>query len=485
MITLLPCPVFKGRNKWWLLLIASIIFIAYQLDNIPRTDDEYLSEQLYWLIYHGKVRSDLGYHDLGYDTYQSIYHKLFVYSGYVFCTVFDWSLYTLHSLSFLYFILFLVIFYFYTKTRSVSTDNYQFFAVTILLLFNQDLLYAAGDFRPETMIMALGFTAYALLEKYLRQGKTSALALSAFCAGLCMFAHLNGIIFIIAGCLLLLLRKKWKAAIIYGLVAIIAFLPYFVDILYNADLAYFWHQFTHDPVLHSSVIHWYDPLLKIVNEQSRFLFTEKQIILTASLIVVLLFSYKRLKQTHATLLSYTLVLIVSLALVCPSKSSKYMVLYLPFLYLILVEGWQYMEASNIKPKIYTIRILIAAGILVSLFYSGRQIAVNIANLRSGGVIAEHKALTNKIEADHKTVNLLAPRLMVFNELGKFNRLQDIGMVAKENFRNYISSSDIDYVIFSEQDRNYFHLDQLLQEKDSPLILKDSTAHYILTEVRKH
>jgi hypothetical protein len=161
-----------------------------------------------------------------------------------------------------------------------------------------------------------------------------------------------------------------------------------------------------------------------------------------------------------------------------------MVLYLPFLYVILVEGWQYIEASGIRPKIYTIRLLLVAGISVSLFYSGIQIKTNIANLQSGGIVAEHKALASKINGDHKTINLLAPRLMVFNELGKFNRLQDIEMVAEENFKASLSSSNIDYVIFTEQDRNYFHLDQLLQEKDSPLILKDSTAHYLLTEVKK-
>lgn len=484
MNNLQPYYLFKGKNKWWLLLIASIIFIAYQLDNTPRIDDEYLGEQVYWLVHEGKVRSDLGYSDLGYNTYQSIYHKLFVYSGYILCTIFGWSLSTLHAVSFIYFLLFFVIFYFYIRSNYTSTNNYLFFTVVFLLLFNQDLLYAVGDFRPEIMLMALGFAAYALLERYLKADKISALILSAFCAGLCMFAHLNGVIFIIAGCLLLLLKKKWKAAIIYGAVATIAFSPYFIDTLYHADLTYFWHQFTHDPILHSSETHWYSLLLKIVNEQSRFLFTEKQIILTASLIAVLSFSYKKIKQSHAMLLLYTLILILSLAMVCPSKSTKYMVLYLPFLYVILVEGWQYIEASGIKPKIYTIRFLLAAGILVSLFHSGRQIKTNIANLRSGGIVSEHKALANKINGNHKTINLLAPRLMVFNELGKFKCLQDIGLVAEENFRKCLSSSDIDYVIFSEQDKNYFHLDQLLQEKDSPLILKDSTAHYLLTEVKK-
>jgi hypothetical protein len=484
MNNLLPGHLFKGRNKWWLLIIASIIFIAYQIDNIPRTDEEYLGEQVYWLMHKGKVSSELGYHNLGYDIYQSIYHKLFVYSGYAFCTIFGWSLLTLHTVSFLYFLLFLAVFYFYCRSRYGSTTNYLFFAAVILLPFNQDLLYAVGSFRPEVMLMALGFAAYALLEKYLKAGKPSTLTLSAFCAGLCMFAHLNGVIFIIAGCLLLLIKKKWKAAITYSAIAIIAFFPYFIDILYNADLAYFWHQFTHDPVLHSSETHWYSFLLKIVNEQSRFLFTEKQIMLTASLVATLTLSYKRLKQTHATLLLYTLILILSLAIVCPSKSTKYMVIYLPFLYIILVEGWQYIEASGIGSKLYTMRILLAASMLISLFYSGRQITTNVVNLRSGGIVAEHKALANKIRENHKTISLLAPRLMIFNELGKFNRLQDIEMIATENFIAYLNSSDINYVIFSEEDRKYFHLDQLLQEKDSPLIRKDSTAHYLLTEVRK-
>jgi hypothetical protein len=225
-------------------------------------------------------------------------------------------------------------------------------------------------------------------------------------------------------------------------------------------------------------------LLQIANEQSRFLFTEKQIILTASLILALLFSNKKIKSAHPVLLQYTLVLIVGLAIICPSKSTKYLVLYLPFLYIMLTEGWINTEASGIKKKILPLRTLLVAGIAVSLFHSAKQISENVSNLYSGGLIAEHQMLAAKIPGDHKSTTLLAPRVMVFNQIGKFKRLGDIDMVAAENFRRYVSGSDIDYVIFNSKDREYLKLDQLLQQADSPLLIKDSTAHYLMVQVKR-
>ncbi|RZK46771.1 MAG: hypothetical protein EOO94_02060, partial [Pedobacter sp.] len=325
------------------MLFAILVCVGYQLDNIPRTDDEYLGEQVYWLLKAGKAKSNLGYGDLGYDHYQSMYHKLFVYCGYLSSYIFGWSLYALHLVSYLCFIVFVFLLNYYVKTLRPSSQSNLQWMVLVLLLFNQDLLYSIGTFRPEIMVMMLGFAAYISLERYCRSGSYKHLSLSAICAGLCMFAHLNGLIFIMAGCGLLLFQRQIKAAIFYGLIATVAFLPYFADVLYYADMAYFFRQFAADPVVHSGTSHWYGFLVRIAEEQIRFLFTEKQIVLTATLVLILLFTYRTIKAKHRSLLIYTLLLVLGLALVCPSKSTKYMVLYLPFLYIIIVLGWLTLE----------------------------------------------------------------------------------------------------------------------------------------------
>lgn len=474
---------FKSKLKYGLLLLGSLIFIAYQIDNTPRTDDEYLGEQVYWLMHTGKVKSDFDYGN-GYDVYQSIYHKLYVYTGYVFSSAFGWSLLSLHAVSLCCFILFIYLFFRWCKSQYGPVLDFRFYGVLLLLLFNQDLLYAAADFRPELMIMLLGFASYALLMQYFKNGNNKAFIVSAICAGLCMFAHLNGLIFIGAGTLLLLFRRNYKAAFGYALIATIAFLPYFADVLIHADLTYFKDQFLHDPILSDQHRYWYTPFQKLAEEQSRFLYNEKQVALTAILLIVLAGAYKKLQEQHRYLLVYTLILVFSMALVNPSKTTKYMVVYLPFLYLIIMEGWYYISMRPKKTFSIALSIVVAISMLISLFYSAVQINNNFRQLKTGGIVAENEQIVAHIQKDlsHKTI--LAPRMMVFYQLGKCKRLLDIEHIAMTGMAGQIRRSDIDYVVFPRHDACY-NLPQLMQQAGSLLLIQDSTQHYILAKVNRN
>lgn len=476
--------LFCGRKKYWLLIIALLLFVAYQCDNTPRTDDEYLGEQVYWLMHIGKVKSDFGFSNLGYDVYQSIFHKLFVYTGYVFSEVFGLNLYTLHAVSLCFFAAFILVFYKWMKYRYGNIHNFRFYGVLILLLFNQDLLYAAADFRPEVMVMCLGFVSYALLMLYSDRRKMLYLITAGMAAGLCMFAHLNGIIFIIAGLGFLLFKKEFKGFFLFGAMSCIAFLPYFADVLLHADLKYFWRQFTHDPVVSQPHSNWYKPFLQLLEEQSRFLYNEKQVILSAMLVVVLIGSYKKLKTHNRSLLFYTLLLVVSMALLNPSKTTKYMVVYLPFLFLIIIEGWYWLSVSDKKKTLYLFQFLLVANIAVSVFHSGRQIMLNAGNLRTGGIVTENAVIVSKIPSDIRQANVLCPRRMVFNELGQFRSLQDVEMIAKDDLVHFLKSSDIDYLIFSERDKQYFDLNALRQDNNNIIRVLDSTQHYVLMKVAR-
>jgi hypothetical protein len=474
--------LYHSNKKWWLLLFAGLLFVACQIDNIPRTDDEYLGEQVYWLLKTGKVKSELGYSMLGYNVYQSIYHKLFIYAGYLSCSLFGWSLLSLRLVTYISFLGFLVIFFLYIRRQYPSRYKVFFCISTIFLLLNGNLLYAAGSFRPEVLIMALGFSSYLLLQQYIGGRSIAFAAASGTLAGLCAFAHLNGGIFIIAGLILLLSLRKLKAVVVYSLAACIAFAPYFADVLYHADLPYFWQQFRNDPILAAQSSHWYDPLLRLLGEHQRFLFSVQEIIFTTGLVLVLVFAGRAIKARFPGLLRYTLVLILALAILCPSKSAKYMVLYLPFLYLILIEGWRYLEEKETGRKVVLVRSALAIGLVASLFNACIRIGANIRNIGTGGLIKEHEELVAKIPGA-SGVNLLGPRIMVFNELGKLNSLQDIELIATENLKAYLINSGIRYVVFSERDRLYFDLPRLLTEDSPRLQPVDSTAHYILVAVK--
>jgi len=477
--------LFKSKWKYWLLLIAGLIFIAYQADICPRTDDDYLGEQVYWLMHTGRVKSDFGYTVLGYDTYQSIFHKLYVYLGYLSSEMFGWSLLSLHLVSLFFFAVFVALFYRWCEREYGTSGDYRFYGVLLLLLFNQDFLYACADFRPEILLMSLGFASYILLLRYLEKNTVAALAGAGICAGLAMFAHLNGAIFIVAGIVLLAYSRRFSAVAIFLSLAILAFLPYFFDVIYNADFGYFRRQFLNDPILTGQHRYWYTPLLKLVEEQSRFLYNEKQVVLTLILIVVLAGAFRKLKTQQALLLLYTLTLIIAMAFINPSKTTKYMVVYLPFLYLIVMEGWRILaEEEGRKKWLRALQALLIISVGISLFYSVRKIGENVESIRTGGVIRENERILAAVPGDLSALHFLGPRAMVFNNIGRLKRLQDIEMISKEELTNFLKVSDVDYLVFSLRDQAYFDLPELLSREPQLLQVCDRTQHYVLVKVNR-
>jgi hypothetical protein len=475
--------LYDSSLKNWLLIFEAIIFIAFQIDNSPRTDDDYLGEQVYWLAKIGKVKSDFGGSVVNYNTYQSIYHKLFIYVGYVFDKLFGWSLLSLHAVSMCSFLIFIFVFYKYSKIHLSNENKFRFWAVMLLLLFNQDLLYAVGDFRPEVMIMTLGFGSFILLERFLSKRKTLDLIAAAILAGLCMFAHLNGLIFIAAGTFLLIYKGAYKQSVLFVVIAVIAFLPYFTDVWLNADFNYFKTQFLQDNVVTGVHRNWYTPFIKLVDEQARFFYTGKQIPFTLLLLFTLIFSFKKLKEQHKNLLIYTLVLVFAMAVTNPSKTSKYLVLYLPFLCLIIANGWIYIR--NQKKSSVPFHVLLAGTIIVSIIYSTLQIKENIKNLNTGGIVAENKKILAKIPEHFKTLHLLAPRNMVFYNLGKVRELQDIEGICDKDIIDLLHHSDINYIVFSKRDQKCFDLPALLKNENQLLQITDSTEEYKLVKVKRN
>lgn len=331
--------------------------------------------------------------------------------------------------------------------------------------------------------MTLGFSSFFALQHYLHTHKRYALLLSGVLSGLCVFCHLNGVIFVVAAVVLLFRHRRPVLHILLFLCSsLIAFLPYFADVIYHASLPYFYQQFFADPILSNQSDKWYSVVFNLLNEQMRFFYTVKQISFTACLLIALVFAFKKLKGVQSDLLLYTLILVLGLAIISTSKTPKYLVIYMPFLVLILVNALQVivLDGKKIKQQ-YIISTLLAAYFIIGLGNALFGIWEHVGNLVSGGIVKEHAQLSSQMEDKALSkIRLLAPRPLIFNEIKTLKVISDIEMVSKEHIVN--AAQDYDYLVFSERDAVYFDYKNLITSHSNLFKPIYQTKHYYLVKV---
>ena len=171
MISLIPMNLLAGflsrRFLLPLFLIILVIFIYSLWDRSADIDDAWIGEYAYWLAEEGYVHSELMRGINLQEELFVVHHKLFSFHGALFIRIFGFSLYSLKAVSLVYFLVFVILFYFYTVRwkRLFSKDDLLFalFLIFIFpLIFKFSFLY-----RPEIMMMTFGFSGYILLEKYI------------------------------------------------------------------------------------------------------------------------------------------------------------------------------------------------------------------------------------------------------------------------------------------------------------------------------
>ncbi len=469
--------VNSSGSKRLIFIFSIVVFILFQLNKNSRQDDDFIGEQVFWLLKTGHVKSELmrGFNNIGLENYQSIFHKFLIYNGYVLSKIFGWSLYTLHAVSLIYLFIFFAFFYLFLKKNQDSFgENMVFIAIPVILICN-GIAYYSFCFRPEIMIMALGFGSYWQLSRYLDEKKLIGLVFSSFLAGLAFASHLNGLIFIVAGFVLLLTHQRWKEGFIFGFCSTLLFgIIYFSDILIHSDIQQFIVQFKNDPSIDKANYEWYSPFIKILDEHIRFFFTEKEIFLSLLLIYSIIVGFKFLKRQHRDLLIYTLVLVISLGCYTYSKTPKYLLLYFPFLILIILVTVRnsFMYAQNNKLIIHL--SLFFAFIAVQLYGDMNQIIHNFKHWNRKSEIEINAEVAGHIPNEHNKLNIIAPEGFIFNEIKNFNRIHTMVRYSffnefhgrpKNTFAQVIDSAykyDIHYVIFNKTYKSYFGLEEPLR-----------------------
>jgi len=458
-----------------LLIITCFVYSWWQA--APGIDDAWLGEHAYWLAQKGFVKSELMHGITGQENRHIVHHKFFTIIGALFIKLFGFSSAVLKSISLISLIAFLVVFLRHiSKNIGILYAHLGFFLVLVnSLVFEFGFMY-----RPEILVMALGFGSYLLLNFSMRSTASSKHVLIAgFLAGLAASTHLNGLIYIGAGAGILLWFKSYKRIPGFLLTSILGFSVYFFDFTKEFNYNYWLYQINDSPAIYQdtsmpSILHL---LKKILDEQMRFFHSPKEVFFSTLILLSIILNRKEMMK-HRILMLYTGLLILGLSILSVNKTSKYLLLYLPFLLLLFIHSFHdiFQGLVTINPNKLKRRAIILAIVIYvfSNFYYDFQIAQNKFNPQV------YRNLSLKyIKENTLQVNILAPMTYIFNEIKYFNRIQsdlsyaDLQQNSKAhkkiNFLSYANNLNMDYLFISDEYAERFGIknsssDQLGQYK---------------------
>jgi hypothetical protein len=441
------------------LLTLSGLLIYSFYHKVVNIDDCWLGEHAYWLAKLGFVKSELMRGITNQESRFLCHHKFLTLNGALLINIFGFSLYSLKVVALIYFSLFLIVFYKFTYKKLFTPTEFYF--ALLLLLSNALLFDFSFVFRPEILIMFFGFLSYIFLNKSMQDHKTSYynIILSGIFAGFCVFTHLNGIIFILSGSLVLILNKKIKQLIVYNLATIPVIIFYFYDFTQKYNLSFWFYQLNQTPSHDRTpnVPFYITSITNLLNEHLRFFHSPREMSLTLLLIASVFLSFKYLKQ-YKNLMIYTLFLIILLPILSVHKATYYMIIYMPYLIIIIVLSFRnlrrnYYSNNNVNP----FKSGYLALIVFVVIYVSTNLIYDIQTSMNKFSAYDNSLLSKKfIKEDTHRCNIIAPMDFMFNEIENFNRIQgeicytEMQKLNKNIFRDgfldLATTNNIDYII---------------------------------------
>ena len=470
-----------------------LLFIYSLIHRIPDVDDAWVGEFAYFQSKLGYAKSELMRGVTLQEIRHICHHKFLTIQGGWFVSLFGWSLYTLKSVSLVYLTIFLGSFYYYAKNKQLSSTTILLF--TSLLLSNALIFEFSFIYRPEILVMAIGFLSFIFLEKSLEDEKINYrnIIFSGLFAGLAVATHLNGIVFPVAGFLLLAINKKYIPALLFGVFTLPTIAIYFYDFRSFADFAFWSFQMNNSP----SIERMPDtPLLlkfvyNILSEHKRFFHSPIELSFSVLLIVVVGIGFKNLKK-YKSLMIYSIILIVTLALFSVHKSSKYSIIYFPYLMLLVTYGIQniYNEKSAklFSTNKFKSKLVPLFCTLLLLFYFTANSFFNVKLCLDKFYPKQNSDVASKyIHENSKDLRIVAPMTFIFNEIDSFKSIQGEmyytemqktdSLMYQQGFLEATKKFNIDYILLSPP-----HIELLGMDKcPSEIYTKTGFEQILLTD----
>lgn len=451
----------------YLVLLAAAYSYNYFFGEI-NGDEAMIAEHAYSFSKSGIVQSELfeGM-GIGWAERQYHYHKFFVIMGAVVQLIAGNNIFALRLIPLIFLLITFLLAYNYLKRTAESHAN-GFLWFIVLFLTNAVFFDYGLIFRPEVTVMAFGFTAFYLLDKGLKNLKPAMIYPAAVSAGFSAFTHLNGLSFIFAGFILLLVRKKYKHAIGFGALAALTAGLYFFDLTTMAELQSYWQQFSNDPNLSREDFSLLTPFIKLLGEQQRFLWNLPSMAFTLLLVVSLVGCFRLLREHHFNLLVFFLALIIGLAGLSHGKTIKYGILYHPYIFLIIsISLRNFYNMTSAKRRILVVALAffmmvntVSIGLHISRSqYSMSRINRITAHIDSKGVkLMGHEFLYFAPEKEFKLTSPLSFQYLYQKYIRRKPDAEDYMRFAREHGHQYVLH---DMVRDSRYIRRLFNLESIM------------------------
>ncbi len=411
--TVFSTNVLKG-----LMAAVAAVFAFSLYHRYIQQDEPWFGEQAYWLVNEGsvKLKSMPGVFD--WTENMLIYHKLFVWSGGLLILVFGWSVYVFKTFILLLFILGAYVLFRFSKTSFESPVVW--WLVLLLLFITPELIHRSFMFRPEVMIMTLGFLSFYFLHASVKSEAPLKPAIAGLFAGLAFLTHLNAMVFPVAGFLYMLYFRQWKGLVLFSIAATLTCSVYSLGLWSAEALATYRYQMqnwpTHQSTFGEKVQGGFlgivgNTLVRLLNEHKRY-FWDLDVAGGSGLFLVALVSrFRFLLKEHKNLLIYTLILMGSIGLLTSSHGPRYLVYLMPFMVLITAVVIQ----SILLEKKTVLKALLLVCFAVQMAFAGlafRKIAHN-----SEDHVAIHGELLAQVD---QNARVLGPWEMIYNEIDHYS-----------------------------------------------------------------
>ena len=414
---------FVSRLSWlatylrWsgpLLLLVALLLALSCYQRPIHLDEAWIGEQAYWAAHEGAVRSELFRGFQHAELRQLVYHKLFVWQGAGAIWLGGWSVTGLRLLSLSYALLAAGLCWQALGHLPLRYPVHSRALGVALLLANGLVVEFSFRFRPEVMVMTLGLASWLCLQQAAAASRRRLwyVAGAGLLAGLASLTHLNGLIFGAAGGILLLWRRQWGGAALFGLLAAGCGVAYFWEVARLGAWEEFWQQLrpaVQQPGGHGGWLY----AQRLLQEHRRLFHSGRAASLTVGALLAAGVLYRHRRQLAggvvAELALYTAVLVAGLSLLSQNDNSFYLLLYAPLLVLLITLALDHLAG---RPGAVAAGAFVAAYLLVNLGSTVQLIGWRHSEVRDHQRLARHLAA-------YRGARVVAPLRFVFHEIEHF------------------------------------------------------------------
>ncbi len=438
------------------MFASAIVFFISLFNRVIYIDDAWFGEQAYQFLKLGYVNtpSIINFH--GWDERLFVYHKLNIIIGAGLIYLFGWSPEPARMFTLIIYLVFLAIIFKILVRQDGVWTQINPTLVMFFLIVNPEVIIYAFTFRPEILTMSLGYYSFLLL---LGRQSYSKIIFAGILAGTAVLVHLNGVMYVFAGFVLLLWKRDIKFAFIFGIFAALFTSFYFYDLLDPGNFSTFLYQIKHWPdniTTNYNSGSWYSFLIgvfiKLSHEHQRFFWSPDVWGLSAMVALALLASGRTLWRKYKELIIYFLVADVSLNIFGSHIAEVNMLLLLPFMALIAGAFLTELKVSSVTFVKSIAMVIVVFQIVIVLIGF-----IKIINSREDTTKLSKMTLSVFPNNDER---ILVPYRFIFNELPnknlisyktmEYHQVEHGSKFSKQEFLNLADRLNIHYLVITPE-----------------------------------